>query len=108
MMPEKEIKLPKNILKATIVFLYHDVWLEKGSDIRWLISTRRASVFTQDSELAEKLGFRRYDKFEYTKDISLDEIQSARVTVYDDAGEEVVWDKEMPREAFSAWLDSFS
>lgn len=104
----QDIKVPKNILKANIVFLYNNVMLEKGSDIRWLISTRRASVFTQDSALAEKLGFRRYDKFEYTKDISVDEIQSAHVTVYDDAGEEVVLDQEMTQEEFSAWLDSFA
>lgn len=98
-----DIHVPKDVLKANIQLLYQDVLFHSGSDIRWVISYGNTSLFTDDSALAERLDFRRIDKFEYEKTISVDEIQAAYVTLDSEDAEQTA----MTPQQFKAWLHSF-
>lgn len=97
------IDVPKSVLRAEIKVLYSGILFSVGSDIRWIISNHRFSIFTEDAELAEKLEFRRIDKFEYEKTISVDDVQTAYITLYTENAEQL----SMTPAEFKEWLDSF-
>lgn len=104
----KNARLQQSISKGTTILevCYKGKYFKAGSSIKYIVTHRECSIFTDDREYAEENDFNRIDKFEYEKTIHIEAMDSIRITQKDaNSGESLVQQEMKPAE-FTKWIDT--
>ncbi len=104
----KNISLQKSISKGatSIEVSYKGKCFSAGSSLKYIISHKEFSVFTDDTNTAEELEFDRIDKFEYEKTLQVSECDSVRIIHRDAESDTVFFRYEFSPSEFEQWLDT--
>lgn len=104
----KNIYLERSISKRNTIFevTYNGMRFAVGSSVKYLIHHKECSVFTDNTDVAEKYDFDRIDKFEYEKTLRINECDTVRI-IHKDAESGLIFVQyDFSPAEFEEWLDT--